>query len=1741
MSVVNIVRRSSLPDAQQVATAVVMLLAAHGAACATCNVIPGVANVFRGTRGSVDRPFAGPGEVLRLRLSETCEADGPAFGTDADALVATFVFTPWAGARNLVVSAADCSTLDERLARCRQRDDVAAAVCVSAGGRDVSVDSNGDGARLELRVPDTDALLPPAGDGRGFTGPAAIAVGGAGDELPCDLAARPCREKDGLIACVDELYAVNDTCDRTPHETFSHFTVLPPANDFAALCTGSAVCAGAADELRFTVDAQGNVLAPIRWADVLLPLKVDLARMVAGTVAVPAFAGGGDLVRIPSRHFLHSYSPEGSALPPLFEPRHDRTAADVATLFGTADADVGVIRIDRRSLTFRACAGGANAGLPCYNGGDCPDGRCQAATCSGGSRAGETCAGDGECPEGECGASLFDFRSRLAGGVGPVVVARRGPGMCEESGSACGGDGDCAGGDRCAGFALRADNPVGLDGLYELDTLLVSVVPEAFADEDLNGDGDTSDDVLLVNDRVSGRPVPIGRLVDGAPAPGRAVARIQTPPFSFPAAVVDDELIAFLEPEPQAGDDLNHDGDQVDTVLRVYGRRPGGLQELTAESPPTADAAPVIDGDTLALVAGRVIFRTAEAAAAPRRIRRVSVASDGAEANAASAAPAISADGRQVAFESAATNLADGDDGHGVFVHALDSGRTAALPLLEPRHDGGWPGVRVPPGAAAKSPSLSGDGRYVAVSAPDELGRSQIWVTDRDADGNGVFDEPGGVSTAEVSAMPDLFGRQPGEGDSLFPVLTPGADLLTFLSAARNLQADGAGVLRNVWAHWDPAADAILKSDTAENNGAAANTDSLRQPGPMAPNGEIAFASPANNLVAGDTNDFCLNPSGNSHCADVFVFTPLGVPLPVRADGSEHFSRSGFDRISIGGDGQQGNQQSSAPAISWDGRYVGFVSVASNLVPGDTNGTADVFLRDRRRRTTTRVSVAPDRREADGPSFDSVLALSADGRFLAFTSAAANLAPGSTRCDADGDGTAGETCTNVYRYDRFTGFTERLSAAVDGAAPDGPSRAPAMSADGLTVAFRSEASNLVSDDGNTTCSRGGRTINCGDIFVSEPDPAALAADPSLDLDGDGDLDDTVLRAFDPHTRTVVTIGRAGAAAVAGDGIAFLSPECDGGPLACRRGSDLNGDGDTDDAVAFLWHPGARAENLRQDGREIAASASWIAVVTDRPRLSAVPQDGPYTSLNVHRIGDAPGQWTHIDRDAEDVRVAGGIVAFTEGEYAPHFLTGAHDFNARDRVLRVYDAEQGAMRQGLEGLGRAAEDFVLGRSLIAFSEREGSRSPGGAAPSCIGNDDQDCFDHTLMVYDLLADELMDTGAAVTPCPVAACKPRHAFRVLNDTVTFLTREADEGRDLDGDERSSGLVLRSFNARARRAGPATAGAPSAAAPLDTADAFGAVTVIGSVAAGICTTSGDACVSADDCGPGGECYLPPGGCIVDLGTACDFSNPSVPNRGCPAGAFCEPTRFGRGVCRQRQGSCSSDANCTAPARCSDGGTSLQRALAPLSGRPGDGGQLFIAAGRCLEDLGTSCGSAADCAAGTSCELADAASGRRTCQRRHGTCRADADCAAGARCRQAALVAAAADRDGDEIPDPYDNCPTRMNVGQDDRSGSGVGDACRGELLPASPTPFPTATRTPSATATITATATVAASATPTAPAPTETPTPRRENGGGCAIDRAGEGRGAAWLAMVLALVGWRVLETGRRRPRPRRECPRT
>jgi Tol biopolymer transport system component len=168
------------------------------------------------------------------------------------------------------------------------------------------------------------------------------------------------------------------------------------------------------------------------------------------------------------------------------------------------------------------------------------------------------------------------------------------------------------------------------------------------------------------------------------------------------------------------------------------------------------------------------------------------------------------------------------------------------------------------------------------------------------------------------------------------------------------------------------------------------------------------------------------------------------------------------ERVSVSTTGIEANRHSDLDAISPDGRFVVFSSLASNLVPADTNRQEDVFVRDRLTGTTERVSVGNGGEQARGRSDWG--SISADGRFVAFHSSASNLVAGDTNKRWD-----------VFVRDRLTGTTERVSVNGGGKQGNRSSRAPKVSGDGRFVAFNSTASNLVAHDTNKT----------SDVFVRD--------------------------------------------------------------------------------------------------------------------------------------------------------------------------------------------------------------------------------------------------------------------------------------------------------------------------------------------------------------------------------------------------------------------------------------------------------------------------------------------------------------------------------------------------------------------------------------------------------------------------------------------------------------------------------
>jgi hypothetical protein len=145
---------------------------------------------------------------------------------------------------------------------------------------------------------------------------------------------------------------------------------------------------------------------------------------------------------------------------------------------------------------------------------------------------------------------------------------------------------------------------------------------------------------------------------------------------------------------------------------------------------------------------------------------------------------------------------------------------------------------------------------------------------------------------------------------------------------------------------------------------------------------------------------------------------------------------------------------SYAPAASTDGSVVVYESAASNLVVDDGNGYEDIFVRDAGAGTTSLISVGPGGVEANNDSHSPVV--SGDGSFIVYYSDASNLVTGDTNGHRD-----------VFLFDTSTGTTSRVSVASGGAQADGNSSLPAVSADGSTIVFQSDATNLVPGDTNS--------------------------------------------------------------------------------------------------------------------------------------------------------------------------------------------------------------------------------------------------------------------------------------------------------------------------------------------------------------------------------------------------------------------------------------------------------------------------------------------------------------------------------------------------------------------------------------------------------------------------------------------------------------------------------------------------
>lgn len=395
----------------------------------------------------------------------------------------------------------------------------------------------------------------------------------------------------------------------------------------------------------------------------------------------------------------------------------------------------------------------------------------------------------------------------------------------------------------------------------------------------------------------------------------------------------------------------------------------------------------------------------------PPSLILVSVSSAEDQATSTSFSPSISRTGRYIAFGSDANNLVSGDTrAVDIFVRDVSAGTTEIISLdingNEPADGASW------------QSTISGDGRYVAFSStstalvPNDTNAAyDIFVRDRQAN-----------TLTRVSI--DSNGIE-GNDSSQHPDISDDGRYIAFLSAASNLVADDTNGITDIFIH-DTQTNQTTRV-SVDSLGGEANSASVRVN--MSADGAfVVFLSNASNLVADDFNGV----------GDVFV----------------HNTKTGnTSRVSVDSNGVEGNDNSGNTInISADGRFIVFSSRASNLVDADTNGVEDIFVHDTQAGTTQRVSISSNNVEANDDSGSP--SISADGRYIAFSSSASNLVDNDTNNAED-----------IFIHDLQSSTTVRIVNA-SGTEGDDDSSYPEISADGKQVSFQSFSRNLVSNDTN---------------------------------------------------------------------------------------------------------------------------------------------------------------------------------------------------------------------------------------------------------------------------------------------------------------------------------------------------------------------------------------------------------------------------------------------------------------------------------------------------------------------------------------------------------------------------------------------------------------------------------------------------------------------------------------------------
>ncbi len=386
--------------------------------------------------------------------------------------------------------------------------------------------------------------------------------------------------------------------------------------------------------------------------------------------------------------------------------------------------------------------------------------------------------------------------------------------------------------------------------------------------------------------------------------------------------------------------------------------------------------------------------------------------------NSASLKPSVSADGQRISFVSDATNLVPDDRNAmtDVFVYDQQTGITSRVSVAADGTEGN---------DASTNARISADGRFVVFESradnlvPDDTNHdSDIFVYD--------------LESRDIQRVSVTSDGVEGDSSSLEPAISDDGQRVVFWTNAANLSEEDTNYFRDVFVHDLTTGETRMISGASD--GTLANDDTFNTR-ISADGNVIAFWSRASNMVDGDSNEL----------EDIFV---------------HDLTTGETSRINIASDGSEANGYTfDTFSLSADGRYVAFQSQATNLVKGVTVNRNEIYLHDRQTGETTQISATLDGLQAECSSFclgSSDPSLSADGDIIVFTSDIDTLVEGDTNETWD-----------IFRHDRTTGTTSRVSVNANGDQLNGSSTDGVVSADGCFVAFETGEA-LVSGDLNFT-------------------------------------------------------------------------------------------------------------------------------------------------------------------------------------------------------------------------------------------------------------------------------------------------------------------------------------------------------------------------------------------------------------------------------------------------------------------------------------------------------------------------------------------------------------------------------------------------------------------------------------------------------------------------------------------------